>query len=296
MQIKRKFWKWYNLAKARWHRRRFYRSTIDVCKTFYLSATAPDEPGATSPLLRGFWVKPAAVADPVWIRCKSSDFFVLKEIFEDGEYGSIQQWNLPLNATVLDLGGNIGLASLYFASALPASRIVVVEPDHSNCISIARTCKKIIASGRMQIIEAFVAGFDGEAGIDRNARSWAFKMTDQPPALATERIRCVSIPTLMSEFKIETIDLLKCDIEGTETQLFANCKTWIGRVNHLIVETHAPYKLADLFQNLRQANWDFEILSQLQEDKVGLVFLRHSAAQPAQRPTEPAPETAAHAH
>jgi hypothetical protein len=82
----------------------------------------------------------------------------------------------------------------------------------------------------------------------------------------------------MRENGLDKIDLLKCDIEGTESELFANCKDWISRVDHLIVETLAPYRVADLTQHLREAGWPFDVLSEFQDDKLGLAFFRRNAA------------------
>ncbi len=43
-----------------------------------------------------------------------------------------------------------------------------------------------------------------------------------------------------------TIDLLKCDIEGAEQEVFADCASWLHRVRNLVIELHEPY-LADRF-------------------------------------------------
>lgn len=49
------------------------------------------------------------------------------------------------------------------------------------------------------------------------------------------------------------MDLLKCDIEGAEAEVFANCADWIERIRWLMVELHPPYDkrkcLADLERN-----------------------------------------------
>lgn len=222
----------------------------------------------------------------MWLRRRDSDFLVFQEIFENGEYRPIKEWNLPSDSIVLDLGANVGLSAVYFASVLPEAKIVSVEPDHSNCESIRRSCSDLIASGKVQVVEAFVAAKDGSARIDRSTRSWAFRMASDSASVAepdgtaavADRVACVSIPTLMLQSGVTRIDLLKCDIEGSEAELFAHCQEWIGSVSHLIVETHAPYKIDQLIRQLDQANWAFDILGLLQEANVGLAFLRRRDA------------------
>ena len=265
---------WLRFAKGRWRSRKAYLSLGDVLKGIYLRGITEERGGKEILVEDGMWVGVSGLADRVWLRRRSSDFMVFQEIFESGEYRPILRWNLPTNATIVDLGGNVGLASAYFGSVLAASRIVVVEPDHGNCQTIGRTCEKMIADGRLKVVEAFAAARDGSSGIDRNARSWAFKMAAGKADDAGEKIACVSVPTLMRDCGIETIDLLKCDIEGAEAELFADCKAWIDKVGHLVVETHAPFKIAQLFRYLDAAGWGFETLSLQEDEKVGLAFLK----------------------
>lgn len=264
----------YGYAKSRYQHRRIYRSGLDLLKAFYLRATTPDRPVAASPrLIPGLRLQLNALPDPVYLRSANSDFLVFNEIFENEEYTPMRQWNLPADATIFDLGGNIGLASVYFGSILPKSRIMVVEPDAENSRLIRQNNQGMIRAGRLRVVEAFVAGEDGTAGIDRNARSWAFKMADGA-APDQEQIRCISMPRLIVESGFDHIDLMKCDIEGAEAGLFARCRDWIGQVSHLIVETHTPYRNVDLYQHLREAGWEFDVLKELQEEKVGLCFLK----------------------
>jgi FkbM family methyltransferase len=265
----------YSYSKSRWQHRGIYRSALDMGKAFYLRATTPDRaiPQKPGPVT-GVRLHLNELPDPVFLRTGNSDFLVFAEIFENGEYRDIGKWNIADHATVVDLGGNIGLASLYFGSVLKKSRIVVVEPDADNCDVIRKNCQGLIRAGRLQIVQAFAAADDGSAGIDRSTRSWAFKMASENSADHAERIRCISLPSLMRESGFEKIDLLKCDIEGAEAALFAGCRDWIGAVSHLIVETHAPYRNPDLYKQLRDAGWEFDVLKELQEEKVGLCFLK----------------------
>jgi heterodisulfide reductase subunit A-like polyferredoxin len=85
------------------------------------------------------------------------------------------------------------------------------------------------------------------------------------------------MPTLLARRGLSRIHLLKCDIEGSEVELFRTCASWIARVDHLIVETHGEYRLANLYADLRAAGWDFEILSERQRSQTGVCFLKRAA-------------------
>src|SRR5712691_10545859 len=64
-----------------------------------------------------------ALPEPLTLRRANSDIFVVRDVFENQDYGVVRRMNLPPDATIVDLGANIGIASLYFAWLFPQSRI-----------------------------------------------------------------------------------------------------------------------------------------------------------------------------
>ena len=107
-------------------------------------------------------------------------------------------------------------------------------------------------------MKLFVAANDGQAGIDRSDDAWGFKKTEGPAT--GETVPCVSIPSLLAKAKWDRIDLMKCDVEGTEKELFADCAAWIHKVKHLIVETHPPYTPENLFADLKKVGWEYKFV------------------------------------
>lgn len=200
---------------------------------------------------------------PLTLRRTNSDIFVVRDVFESEDYGFVRKMGLPENATILDLGANIGLASLYFASLFPKSNILAVEPDCANCNLLERNCAPLIASGRLNLVRAFVGGADGSAAIDRTDQSWGFKKGGAA-ATGQESIPCFTVNSLLRQSPMEKIDLLKCDIEGSELELFADCGSWIHLVQNLIIEVHPPYSPEKLYEDLRRASWEFEKCDQQQ--------------------------------
>ena len=142
--------------------------------------------------------------------------------------------------------------------------MLAVEPDAENCDLIRRNCAPLISGGRMDVVRGFVAAADGAATIDRSDQSWGFKKS-APASTGQESIPCVSVPTLLADRPhMATIDLLKCDIEGSEAELFADCAAWIGRVRNVIIEVHPPYSVDRLYEDLRRASWEFDVCDQQQ--------------------------------
>ncbi len=213
--------------------------------------------------------------DGLYLRRAGSDILVMQEIFEDRIYRPVEQWSLRPKPTILDLGGNIGLATMYFVSIFPEAEVVVVEPEQANRKLLEQNCAGMVAGKRLKVAGNFVGARDGFAGIDRGADSWAFRKVDSG-TVAAEQIECLSMPSLMQRFGLAQVDLLKCDIEGSEAEVFADCAGWIHRVRFLIVETHGSYRLTDLYGHLKKAGWDFKNHHQLQTEREGLCFLEQA--------------------
>jgi FkbM family methyltransferase len=262
-----------NVRIALW-RRYQYRTRLDILKDFlFRSAADARRPRRSALISMPLSLSPRSLRDPVYLRLSNSDFAVFEEIFDRDEYAAIKQWNLPSDARVVDLGANIGLASVYFSTVLPRASLAAVEPDEANCRLLRRNCRRLLHQHRLTVFRAFVAARDGAAGIDRNCSSWAFRKVDAIDR-DHETVPCVSMAHVLADTGFDTIDLLKCDIEGSERELFAHCAPWIARVKHLIVETHRPYMNADLYNDLRSAGWNFDIAFERQAACDGIVFLR----------------------
>src|SRR5262245_28331690 len=67
----------------------------------------------------------------VYLREVGSDVFTFQEIIKAEIYQPAVV-RLPSCQTIIDLGANIGLASLYLASRYPTSRVFAVEPNPSS--------------------------------------------------------------------------------------------------------------------------------------------------------------------
>jgi FkbM family methyltransferase len=206
-------------------------------------------------------VRYAGFPDPVFLRLTSSDISVASEVLEREEYGAVGQMSIADDATIVDLGGNIGLATIYFTKRFLRSRVLIVEPDQDNCRMIELNCNRLKAEGRLTLQRAFAADQDGEAGLVSCGEDLGYRMGDMPLD-GSGRISALSMPTLLDRAHFDIVHLLKCDIEGAEELLFRDCGGWIGRVRNMVVEVHEPYTLEQLYASLASANWKFKVLDE----------------------------------
>ena len=79
---------------------------------------------------------------------------------------------------------------------------------------------------------------------------WGYRMI----AAADGAIPVITMPRLLADAGIDEIDVLKCDIESAEAELFAECRRWIERVRTMNVECHHHTIDADGLIGLLDAN------------------------------------------
>src|SRR5437870_6519350 len=93
----------------------------------------------------------------VHLREVGSDAFTFKEVLKDQVYREVIS-RVHKCHSVIDLGANIGLSSLYFASLFPSSKIFVVEPNPGTYELLKQNVGELIQKGRCQTLMAAVWG------------------------------------------------------------------------------------------------------------------------------------------
>lgn len=239
-----------------WKRRHAYASAgswlLSIYNRVMLARPSLRWPGAQQ--VRRVCLKD--VAGNFYVRLGTSDFWVLEELFLEREYDPFFAHRTKPVKTILDLGANVGLSIRLWLGHYPAARIVAVEPDANNIAMAARNTE---GHGGVSLVRACVAGRPRMVALDRSAREWQIALTDAGGD-AAELVEAMTIPQLLERFGIAgPIDLLKCDIEGAEAEVFADCSSWIGGVHELVVELHAPYTEENFLADLRKGGVEPQI-------------------------------------
>lgn len=169
----------------------------------------------------------------LFIRNNGYDWDVVDEIFVRHAY----RVDVPCVSRILDLGGNIGVATLWFAWNFPGGKICTVEPIPDN-LSVLR--RNIQVNGAPAKVVAAAAG--AEDGKTR------FAMSEDPrqhstsiDVLRTERtveVDVLSVPTLLTLMGWKDVDLLKIDVEGAEREILGGRPEWLRKVRCILGEGH----------------------------------------------------------
>jgi FkbM family methyltransferase len=161
-------------------------------------------------------------------RLNRGDIQGMREIWYD------QVYRLPFEGTtnsIVDLGANIGLTSIYLSKRYGAHTIVAVEPDRDNLRLIRRNFAQNGIVG--QIIDAAIGASDGKVRFAADNDSNLGRVSEQG-----REVDMISMKTLMERANLEHIDVLKMDIEGGEGPLLAGPTPWLSQVHGIIAEFH----------------------------------------------------------
>lgn len=132
---------------------------------------------------------------------------------------------------IIDCGGNIGLASVWFATQFPEAIIYAIEPDQRNFEILKLNTAHFGAR-----IKCLLGGIWNESGyleiVNPQSGSAAFRV-----AITKERadnsIRAYTIAEVCALAGVESPFIVKIDIEGAQADLFKNNTDWV-RNSHLI--------------------------------------------------------------
>lgn len=187
------------------------------------------------------------------LREGDSDASTFNEVFLDEVYKTVIN-RVPRCPTVIDLGAHIGLASLFFATHYPESRLVSVEPDASNYRILVRNLEGLVRMARCRTLQ--MAAWSSERTLvevphNSPTRYDAFRIRE--PAAEGEtsaEILGSTIQKIIELSGFENVSLLKVDIEGAETELFRGDPSWLTRVGAIAIEFHAESRKHSEFDTI----------------------------------------------
>ncbi len=175
-------------------------------------------------------------ADHVYVK-EDYNFSGLKR-FDDIQSIYKEIVNAQAVPLIIDCGGNIGLASRYFAERYPEALVICVEPDQGNIEQAKLNCDGFSS---VEFLHAAIGSTEGHARIknqsaDYNAYQIA-KSTDQ------NDVKVVTIPMVEEHAREKASGkvapfIVKVDIEGYEEDLFASGTEWLQELPLLITELH----------------------------------------------------------
>ena len=164
-------------------------------------------------------------------RFNRGDIQGFREVFMDECYLAPE---VTRPRTILDLGANVGLASVWLWRRYQPDFLLAVEPDPDNAAVAQHNFTANQIPG--QVVQAAAGIKSGTAWLHRQAASNIGTVCPTPNGDAVEA-NVIAIEDLLDLLPGGRADLVKMDIEGGEGELLAAPCRWLAR-GALLVEFH----------------------------------------------------------
>jgi FkbM family methyltransferase len=161
-------------------------------------------------------------------RLNKGDLHSIREIWFQEAY------RLPFenpSGVLLDLGANIGMASVWLAKSYHFTYVIAVEPDRSNATLVRENLELNGIAG--QVLEAAIGPKDGTARFEFSQLSNLGRLSAKGSL-----VPMITVETIVEKAAVTRFALIKIDIEGGEQELFDGPGDWLTRTDAIIIEFH----------------------------------------------------------
>lgn len=162
----------------------------------------------------------------------------LSEIYKDRVYAPFVEGKNDL--VILDVGANIGMTTYYFSQF--SKQVYSVEPSLEHFDVLTR----MIVFNKLKNVTAINKAIhikNGELPLWHNQNKTMFSLHQAvaDPNLKEEIVKTITLQGIMDEYKIENVDLMKLDVEGSETEILSHSsfKAVAPRIKTIILERHS---------------------------------------------------------
>ncbi|HQV00051.1 MAG: FkbM family methyltransferase [Bacteroidia bacterium] len=178
----------------------------------------------------------------------------LKEIFEDETLYFNTKSTKP---TIVDCGANVGIAVAYFKFLYPGCNVVCFEPD-KNVFECLKHNIKTNGWENVVVHQAAIYNADTEMFFAGNGADGG-----SLHAQGQQKVKVLDLARILNT--CESIDFLKIDIEGAETDVIKHIALQLHKVKYLFVEYHSikgqPQQLNQLLQVLTEQGFRYYLKS-----------------------------------
>ncbi len=182
---------------------------------------------------------------PSILRLADSDVFVFYQVYLLEEYKPLvdiyQRYFGKSAKVIIDAGSNIGLTATYLASHFPASQIICLEPDDANFKQLRRNAE-LSNHTNFDLVKKALWSSNQNVSISRHFRdgqSWSIQVSTS--SCQHDFVSSISLASIIEEFEIQEIDIMKMDIEGAEREIFSDHEDalfFLSKIKALAIEIH----------------------------------------------------------
>ena len=207
------------------------------------------------------------------IRVRSTDLMALTNVWMINEY-DIEDFEINVNDTVIDIGAHIGLFSLLVSQRCKTGKILSFEPVRENFDLLVYNLK-------LNHIEN-VLPFN--MAVSKNSDKLNLFLNDDqsahsifPKSSESISVESTSLQKIFEENKISSCKLLKLDCEGAEYEIIDSLPSeYLNKIQNIVMEYHSADTKPELVKSLilKIENAGFKIKTRPHHDDMGFLIAR----------------------
>lgn len=172
---------------------------------------------------------------------------MFSEVFESGCYQPSEAFRIRPGDTVLDIGANVGLFSIWVACNVPSAKIFAFEAASDNFAALAENIQRnhlqgisahhyAVADGHRWQVTLYRGFHGGIHSIRPEYRNWDSLSGSPRP---TEKVRATTLEQILQRLKIKRVDFMKIDCEGAEYEILLSTPSrTLSRIRKIVGEYH----------------------------------------------------------
>ena len=207
------------------------------------------------------------------IRVRSTDLMALTNVWMINEY-DIEDFEINVNDTVIDIGAHIGLFSLLVSQLCKTGKILSFEPVRENFDLLVSNLKLNHIENVLPFNMA-VSKNSGKLNLFLNDDQSAHSIF--PKSSESISVESTSLQKIFEENKISSCKLLKLDCEGAEYEIIDSLPSeYLNKIQNIVMEYHSADTKPELVKNLIQKikNAGFKIKTRPHHDDMGFLIAR----------------------
>ena len=207
------------------------------------------------------------------IRVRSTDLMTLTNVWMINEY-DIEDFEINVNDTVIDIGAHIGLFSLLVSQRCKTGKILSFEPVRENFDLLVSNLKLNHIENVLPFNMAVSKNLD-KLNLFLNDDQSAHSIF--PKSSESISVESTSLQKIFEENKISSCKLLKLDCEGAEYEIIDSLPSeYLDKIQNIVMEYHSADTKPELVKNLIQKikNAGFKIKTRPHHDDMGFLIAR----------------------
>lgn len=172
---------------------------------------------------------------------------VYHEIFRENNHFLHSDFSATDVGLIVDIGANEGLYALRVANTSPSARILCIEPNplafeilvqniENNRLKNVTPVNRAISSDGRPVDMEFIPQIHsiGGAKLRDVDRPWL-----KDDVIYKQTVQSVTIEQIFAQYSLETVDILKIDVEGMEDEIVGSLVPVAAKIRRIVIERHS---------------------------------------------------------